>query len=299
MNLMHLRYVVEVERTGSITRAAKNLFMGQPNLSKAVKELENEIGITLFKRTVRGAEPTEKGAEFLNYARAILSQIDELEALYKPQKDQGFHMKISVPRGSTWPKVFSGFFRHLDPQRKMDFSVKETVTQQTIEDVISRKSDLGIIRFLVSRRDGVLQELEQHRLEHEVLSQRHLCILTAEKGKLGQLSHAVLSEQKDQIQLIYGDIPWFEEENLGTKRMTVFDRGTLEDLLLGMDGSYHLAFPVPEQNLEHSGLVEIPLEPEGPLVAEAVIYPKQQLLCPCAVQFLNYLRHYSSGMMLL
>ena len=69
MNLLHLKYAVEIEKTGSITKAANNLFMGQPNLSKAIKELENEIGITIFRRTTKGVAPTEKGGEFLGYAK--------------------------------------------------------------------------------------------------------------------------------------------------------------------------------------------------------------------------------------
>ena len=75
MNLQHLKYMVEVERVGSITKAAANLFMGQPNLSKAIKEVENEIGITVFKRSAKGVFPTEKGAEFLEYAKTILVQM--------------------------------------------------------------------------------------------------------------------------------------------------------------------------------------------------------------------------------
>ena len=71
MNLLHLKYAVEIEKTGSITKAANNLFMGQPNLSKAIKELENEIGITIFRRTTKGVAPTEKGGEFLGYAKAV------------------------------------------------------------------------------------------------------------------------------------------------------------------------------------------------------------------------------------
>ena len=61
MNLTYLKYVVEVEKSGSITGAAQNLYMGQPNLSKAIKELENDIGITLFKRTAKGVVPTRQG----------------------------------------------------------------------------------------------------------------------------------------------------------------------------------------------------------------------------------------------
>ena len=82
MNFLHLKYIAEVERTGSITKAANNLFMGQPNLSKAIKELETETGITIFKRTARGVEPTKKGQVFLEQAKQILSSVEELERLY-------------------------------------------------------------------------------------------------------------------------------------------------------------------------------------------------------------------------
>lgn len=61
MNTLHFKYAVEVERTGSITQAADNLYMAQPNLSKAIKELEDTLGITVFKRTSRGMVPTKKG----------------------------------------------------------------------------------------------------------------------------------------------------------------------------------------------------------------------------------------------
>ena len=82
MNTQHFRYALEVEKTGSITQAAENLFMGQPNLSKAIKELETELGITIFKRTSTGVAVTSAGREFLLYAKSILSKINEIEEIY-------------------------------------------------------------------------------------------------------------------------------------------------------------------------------------------------------------------------
>ena len=87
MNLTYLKYVVEVARVRSITKAAQNLYMGQPNLSKAIRELERELGITIFRRTSKGVIPTPQGEEFLGYAQGILSQLDELESLYNPNVD--------------------------------------------------------------------------------------------------------------------------------------------------------------------------------------------------------------------
>ena len=65
MNLLHLKYVVEISKTGSISKAAENLYMGQPNLSRAVRELEEEVGITIFNRTARGITVTAEGEELL------------------------------------------------------------------------------------------------------------------------------------------------------------------------------------------------------------------------------------------
>ena len=81
MNLSYLKYAVEVEKTGSITKAAQNFYMNQPHLSKIIRELERDLGCDIFDRTSRGMVPTKKGEEFLRYAKAILVQEEQIEAL--------------------------------------------------------------------------------------------------------------------------------------------------------------------------------------------------------------------------
>ena len=76
MNILYLKYAVEVAKTKSISRAAENLYMGQPNLSRAIKELEESLGITIFARSPQGVKTTPEGEEFLSYAKNILRQID-------------------------------------------------------------------------------------------------------------------------------------------------------------------------------------------------------------------------------
>ena len=83
MNLLQLKYVAEVAKTKSINKAAENLYMNQPNLSRAIRELEESLGIEIFHRTTKGIIITEKGAEFLCDAEKILNQVDELEKKYK------------------------------------------------------------------------------------------------------------------------------------------------------------------------------------------------------------------------
>ena len=94
MNLVHLKYAVEVARCGSINKAAENLYMGQPNLSRAIKELENSLGITIFQRSSKGMVLTPEGEGFIAYAQKILRQVDEIEELYKSElhaRHQQYH----------------------------------------------------------------------------------------------------------------------------------------------------------------------------------------------------------------
>ena len=124
--------MVEVERVGSITKAAANLFMGQPNLSKAIKEVENEIGITVFKRSAKGVFPTEKGAEFLEYAKTILVQMEKIEGLYKPELTDTIRFGISVPRATYITHAFTSFVNELDPAKRISIDFRETNSMDAI-----------------------------------------------------------------------------------------------------------------------------------------------------------------------
>ena len=86
MNITHLKYAMEIAKTHSLNKAAENLYMAQPNLSRAIKELEENIGISIFNRKSHGMDLTVEGEEFLEYAKKILKQIDEVESLYDKKK---------------------------------------------------------------------------------------------------------------------------------------------------------------------------------------------------------------------
>ena len=94
MNLQQLKYVVEVEKEKSITAAAKKLYIGQPNLSKSIKELELEIGATIFNRTGKGVELTNAGIQFLRYAKSILAQFEELQSLFHPDEQNAVSFAV-------------------------------------------------------------------------------------------------------------------------------------------------------------------------------------------------------------
>ncbi len=169
LNFLHLKYIAEVERTGSITKAANNLFMGQPNLSKAIKELETETGITIFKRTARGVEPTKKGQVFLEQAKHILSTVQELERLYKPKNPNTFEFDISVPRASYITHAFTKFLEGFSNTQRISVNFRETSSSEAISDIINAVSNLAIIRYQDIYEPYFLSLLSEKDIEYRSL----------------------------------------------------------------------------------------------------------------------------------
>ncbi|MGN0617507.1 MAG: LysR family transcriptional regulator, partial [Ruminiclostridium sp.] len=137
MNLLHLKYAAEIELTGSINKAAKSLYIAQPNLSRGIKELESTLGITIFKRTSKGMVPTAEGEEFLRYAKEILSQIDEVEELYKNGKKISLKFSISVPRASYITEAFAQFSNKIESSKPVEIFYMETNAMRTVSNVAS------------------------------------------------------------------------------------------------------------------------------------------------------------------
>ena len=109
MNIIHMKYAVEVARIGSINKAAEELLIAQPNLSRSIKELEADLGITIFSRTSKGMTLTPEGEEFIGYARKILDQIDDVESIYRKGVPKKQKFSISVPRASYISEAFAEF----------------------------------------------------------------------------------------------------------------------------------------------------------------------------------------------
>ena len=147
MNILHLKYAVEVERTRSITGAATNLFMSQPNLSRAIKELEESLGITLFKRTSKGIVTTPQGEEFLFRAKEILAKLDDLEAVYRKAEPELQSFNISTPRACYITRAFTRLVNSLDTEKEMDLNYQETNSDRSINNILQSNYNLGIIRY--------------------------------------------------------------------------------------------------------------------------------------------------------
>ena len=168
MNISDLRYVTEVAKTNSISRAANNLFVSQPNLSKAIQNIENEIGFTIFLRSPQGVKPTKEGLDFLQYAATLLSQFDEFQSMFTYQNKKLIKFTSSMPRATYISVALSNYLNSLPDNYDLAINVKETNSLQTINNVTSLESDLGIIRYQVNNEPYFINLLENQNLKYEV-----------------------------------------------------------------------------------------------------------------------------------
>ena len=304
MNFQQLKYVIEVEKVKSISKAAKNLYMGQPNLSKAIKDLEKEIGITIFKRNSKGVEPTESGVTFLHYANTILSQLDELQSLYSNKTDSQISMKVSVPRASYVSVAFSNFVnQHMGPEQ-MDVTFKEEGPLGTIRDVADGESNMGIVRYQSIYETYFMNLFEEHGLKYEPLHEFDMVLLMHQKHPLSQLAEIPYHLLDGYTEIVHGDyqIPSLrfhkisKEAKLGKpqKRIYVYDRGSQFDLLEQVAGTYMWVSPVPFSLAGKYGLVQKPCAAAGHN-KDVIIYQEKARLNPYEKEFIQVLREQISN----
>ena len=146
MNILHMKYAVEVAKLGSLNKAAETLIIAQPNISRSIKELEADLGITIFNRSSKGMVLTPEGEEFIRYAKSILKQIDEVELMYKQGAPKKQKFSISVPRACYISDAFAEFSKCISEDPAELFN-KETNSQRTINNVINNDYKLVIIRY--------------------------------------------------------------------------------------------------------------------------------------------------------
>ena len=157
MTLQQLKYIIKTVECGSISEAAKQLFISQPSLSNAVKELEAELGIEIFSRSAKGIVLSVDGAEFLAYARQVIEQAELLEQRYKDKKPSRQLCSVSTQHYSFSVKAFVNLVRQTGVD-EYEFTLRETRTYEIIEDVKNMRSEIGVL-YLNSFNEKVVTKL--------------------------------------------------------------------------------------------------------------------------------------------
>lgn len=270
MNILHLKYAVEVAKTNSISKAAENLYMGQPNLSRAIKELEESLGIVIFDRTTKGISVTPDGEEFLQYARRIIREVDEIEDLYKNARTKKQRFSACVPRASYISFAFAEFAKHIDANTPCDIFYKETNSMRTISNVAKEEYNLGIVRYQSIYEPYFEQKFTEKNLTSRLLCEFSYVLLVSEKSPLAAKKCISPKDLEPFIEISHADpyvpsLPLIDARKAELseyvdKHIFVFERGSQFRLLESVPDTFMWVSPVPEDLLKKYHLVQIPAE---------------------------------------
>lgn len=297
MTLQQLRYVVEVAASGSITAAAAHLFIAQPSLSKAISELESEMGIIIFERTARGVVPTDDGTRFLSYARQVVEQADLLESQYKSSNPPRRVFAVSSQHYAFVVNAFVELVREYGAAR-YEFSLREGTTFGIIEDVRLQRSELGVLYRNNFNREVLTSAIRAAELRFEPLFTAREHVFVSRQNPLASRSSVSLQDLEPYPRLSYDQGSknsfFFAEEPHITeqvdKAIVVTDRATLFNLLIGLDG-YTISSGILSSDLNGDDIVSVPLE-NGGVMELGYVYQPRRPLSKLAESYLRHLRQY-------
>lgn len=266
MTLQQLKYAITVADHQSMNEAAKELFISQPSLSNAIKELEKEIGIHIFVRSNKGITVSRDGGEFLGYARQVVEQAALLEEKYLGSKPQKIKFSVSTQHYSFAVNAFADLITDYGMET-YDFMLRETRTYEIIEDVKKLSSEVGIL-YLNEFNEKVIQKiLKENDLVFEELFTAKPHVFVGRNNPLTQKSIVTLQDLEKYPCLSFeqGDYNsfYFSEEILSTlphqKSIKVSDRATLFNLLIGVNG-YTICSGVISEELNGKDIIAVPLQ---------------------------------------
>ena len=276
MTLQQLNYVITISECGSLNKAAEILYVAQPSLTGAVKELEKELGITIFNRSGRGVTLTNDGTEFLLYARQVYAQYKELLEKYGKAGNLKKKFGVSTQHYSFAVKAFVEMVKTFDTS-KYEFAIRETKTKEVIDDVSTMRSEIGILYLSDFNRKALLKILSSQQLEfHSIIHCKPYVYLWKGHPLAKQKSitlpelqqYPCLSFEQGESSSFY-----YAEEILSTceypRNIKANDRATMLNLMIGLNGCTLCSGIICEE-LNGDDYLAVPFEAEDKAVDDTM-----------------------------
>lgn len=297
MTLKQLRYVVMVAETGNITEAAKKLYISQPSLTAAIRNLEKELNIIIFTRTSHGISVTLEGTRFLRYARQILEQVSLVEEKYLHTEMQPPKFSVSCQHYAFAVNAFVDLIRQYNVP-EYDFTILETSTYDVIHDVSTLRSEVGILYTNDDNQEYIEKLLNQNNLVFNELFVAKPHVFISKKHPLIHKEVLTIEDLEPYPCFTFDqgehDSFYFSEEILSTmkhrREIKVHDRASLFNLAVGLNG-YTISSGVLGADLNGEHVVVKPLAVDDYMRIGTVM---QKNLVPSryAVAYLNVLQKY-------
>ncbi|MDO5425759.1 MAG: LysR family transcriptional regulator [Eubacteriales bacterium] len=297
MTLQQLRYAIAVADCSSINEAAKTLFISQPSLSGAIKELESETGVELFRRTNRGVTVTPEGEEFLGYARQVSEQYRLIESKYIDKQNVKKKFSVSMQHYTFAVKAFVELVKQFGMD-EYEFAVHETMTYEVIDHVRTFKSEIGILYLNEFNRNVLTKLFREYGLEFHELLECRIYVYMWKGNPLAKKPQVSMEELADYPCLSFdqgnNNSFYFAEEVLSTyeykKVIKANDRATFLNLMVGLNG-YTLCSGILCEELNGSEYCAVPLASDE-VMTIGYLTRKGAVLSPLGKKYLEEIGKY-------
>ena len=298
MNILHMRYAVEVARLGSLSKAAESLMVAQPNISRSIKELEADLGIAIFVRSAKGMVLTQDGEEFMDYARDVLHRIDKIERSYRDGSHKKRKFSISVPRACYISAAMAEFSKGLG-DTPVEIYYKETNSKKTIKKLVENEYKLGIVRYSEGYDKYYKNMLEEKGLTCELVAEFSYVLIMSRDNPLAAMETITYDDLSDFIEIAHADpyvpsIPAskvFREElpDKIAQRIFVFERASQFDLLSENHRTFMWCSPASQKMLDRYNLVQRVCEGNRRIYKDVLVYHKGYKLSKLDKDFITVL----------
>ena len=298
MNLLHMKHALEVAKAGSLSKASEVLLIATPNISRSIKELETDLGITIFERTQNGMKLTPDGEEFISFAKGILGQIEEVEQYYKAGSPKKQKFSISVPRASYISEAFAEFSKSLTKESAEIF-YKETNSKRTITNILNHDYKLGIIRYSENYDKYFKAMLEEKGIQYELITEFTYSLIMSENSPLAKKTNVTFDDLKDLIEIAHAD-PYVPSMPLSkvvkeelpdniNRRIFIYERASQFDLLNINNETFMWVSPLPTDLIKRYNLVQKKCVDNKKVYKDVLIYKEGYKMTKLDKQFITEL----------
>lgn len=302
MTLNQLSYVIVVSKEKSLNEAAKKLFISQPSLTSAIHSLENEIGFDIFIRSKSGITLTNKGEEFIGYAKSVVEQYEILDAKYISKSNIKRTFSVSMQHYTFAVNAFVAVVKQYGMD-EFEFEIHETKTHEVIENVKNQKSELGIL-YLNNYNKSVLEKIfNDAGLYFTPLFDCSIYAYMSKTNPLATSKEVTIEQLQDYPCLAFaqGDYNsfYYAEEVLSTydykQIVKASDRATLLNLMVGING-YTLCSGIICEDLNGSDYCAVKLKSDEKMTI-GYISRKTSVLSEMAEKYIDELSKYKNSLL--
>ena len=296
MNITELRYLVAIRQWGSVSAAAKQLYVAQPNVSKALKNLEEEFGLRIFERSSTGMIPTEQGRQFIEQARKVLQEVDRLSDGARQAQERCTELRVVLPHATYASYAAVDFLQQAAQNAQLRVHIRESGSMDALDFVLRRGYHLALLRYAEEDEDYYVRYYARRGLHQELVMQFEYQLLVNRDSPLARHEIYELSDLNDYTEVLHDDFQLPGEEGSGlrwhvnaNRRIHVYERCSQFSILQNLPTAYMWASPMPQRALEQYHLVLKKCPAQRQRMKDVLVYPDNGALRPEEETFVQLL----------